>query len=87
VQWQLGVAFGIAVMSTVLSIVGLTRPDAIGSPVPNLISYHIAFVAASVLVLVAVSFALRVRDKDAIATMQRESTRQEEVSDAPLPML
>ena len=87
VQWQLGIAFGIAVMSTVLSIVGLTRPSATGSPIPNLVSYHIAFVAAAVLVLVGVSFALRVRDKDAIATMQRESTRQEEVSDAPLSML
>lgn len=87
VQWQLGVAFGIAVMSTVLSVVGTTRPGTTGSPIPNLISYQLAFGAAAVLVLVAVGFALRVHDKDASATMQRESSRQEEVSDAPLPML
>jgi predicted MFS family arabinose efflux permease len=87
VQWQVGLAFGIALMSTMLSIVGLTRPGATGVPVPNLTSYHVAFVAAAMLVLVSVSIALKVRDKDAITTMQPESAGQEANSEVPLPVL
>lgn len=86
-QWQVGLAFGIAVMSTTLSVVGLTRPGAAGVPIPNLISYHLAFVAAAVLVLMSVGIALQVRDKDAVATMQRQSTGQEASSEIPLPIL
>lgn len=86
-QWQVGLAFGIAVMSTMLSSIGLTRPGATGVPIPNLTSYHVAFVAAAVLVLMSVSIALKVRDKDAIPTMQRESAGQEASSEIPLPIL
>jgi EmrB/QacA subfamily drug resistance transporter len=77
VQWQLGAAIGIAIMSTVLGFVGLTRPDATGGLVPNLDAYHAAFIAGSVLVVIAFGFAFYVRDKDAIATMKQESPQLE----------
>lgn len=77
VQWQLGTAFGIAVMSTVLSIVGFTHPDASGVAVPNLTSYHVAFVAGAALVVIGLGFAFLVRDKDAISTMKQEEVRME----------
>lgn len=86
VQWQLGIAFGIAVMSTVLSIVGLTRPGTTGAPVPDLTAYHVAFAVAAVLVLIGVVIALKVQDKDALATMQRESGRLDEIAETPVPI-
>ncbi|HTK06535.1 MAG TPA: MDR family MFS transporter [Ktedonobacteraceae bacterium] len=72
VQWQVGAAFGIAVMSTVLSIVGLTHPDAAGTAVANLTAYHVAFIAGAALVAIGLGIAFKVRDKDAAATMQGE---------------
>lgn len=87
VLWQLGSALGIAVMSTVLSIVGLSRPGTQGIPVPNLSAYQIAFAVAAVLVLIGVSITLQVRDKDAEATMRREISGQEELSEVPMPVL
>jgi hypothetical protein len=64
-------------MSTVLSIVGLTHPDATGAAVANLNAYHVAFVAGAVLVAIGLGIAFKVRDKDAAATMQRERTTLE----------
>jgi len=86
VQWQLGIAFGIAVMSTVLSIVGLTRLGTTGVAVPDLTAYHVAFAVAAVLVLIGVVIALKVQDKDALATMQRESGRLDEIAETPVPI-
>ncbi len=79
-QWQVGLAFGIAVMSTLLSVVGLTHPGVAGVPVPNLISYHMAFVAAAVLVLISVSFAFKVRDKEAVLQKLWEKQEGREAS-------
>jgi MFS family permease len=90
VQWQLGIALGIAVMSTVLSTVGLTRPGTNGAPIPNLNAYHVAFMAATVLVVIGITIAFNVRDKDAAATMRREiepGTDVEAMSEVALPML
>jgi EmrB/QacA subfamily drug resistance transporter len=86
-QWQLGVAFGIAVMSTVLSAVGLTRVSTSGAILPNLISYHSAFAVAALLILIGTVIAFNVRDQDAISTMQRKATEPQEVAEAALPAL
>jgi EmrB/QacA subfamily drug resistance transporter len=65
---QLGSAVGIAVMTSVLSIVGATQ--VVGrTVVPNLGAYHAAFLVAAGIALLAVFAALRIRDRDAAATM------------------
>ena len=91
VLWQMGSALGIAVMSTVLSTVGLTYLGANGVLVPNLASYRIAFAVAAVLALIGVGLTLKVRDADAISTMRREiiveDGMQNEIAEVPMPML
>jgi MFS family permease len=72
-QTQLGAAFGVAILGSVLSIFGTTTMSASGSVEPNLTAYHAAFLAASVLALIAACIALTVSDKDAAVTMRRKS--------------
>jgi EmrB/QacA subfamily drug resistance transporter len=67
---QLGSAVGISVVTSVLSIVGPTRLAG-GSVVPNLGAYHVAFLTAAAIALLAVVAALRIRDRDAASTMVR----------------
>jgi EmrB/QacA subfamily drug resistance transporter len=74
-QRQLGSALGVAVLSSVLGIVGPTRLSATGAVVPNVTAYHVAFLAASALALIAAGIALAIRDRDATATMKRQETR------------
>ncbi|HVB75117.1 MAG TPA: DHA2 family efflux MFS transporter permease subunit [Ktedonobacteraceae bacterium] len=84
-QRQLGAALGVAVLGSVLSIVGPVRLSATGTVVPNLTAYHAAFLAAAVLALIAASIALAVSDRDAAPTMQRR-TRPAENEDMPEPV-
>lgn len=70
-QRQLGAALGVAILASVLSIVGPTIQGANGTVLPNLNAYHAAFLAAAVLALVAAAIALAVHDSDAASTMQR----------------
>jgi MFS family permease len=70
VQRQIGSAFGVALMSTVLSVVGVTAVRE-GVEVPNVDAYRAAFFTAAVLALVASLWAWRVPDEDAAETMQR----------------
>src|SRR2546421_5393200 len=78
-QRQLGAALGVAVLGAVLSAVGPTRLSATGTPVPNLVAYHAAFLASAMLALVGAGLALTVSDRDAAATMQRRGRQSEQV--------
>ncbi len=76
-QTQLGAALGVAILGSVLSIIGTTTLSATGTVEPNLFAYHAAFLAAAVLTFVAACFALAVSDKDAAVTMRRKSSTVE----------
>ena len=82
-QRQVGASLGVALLSSVLSIVGLTQVSTSGAVVPNLTSYHASFIAAAMLALVSAGIALRVRDSDAAATMRKKvrPSEQEIVQD------
>jgi len=80
-QRQLGAALGVAVLGTVLSAIGPFHISAAGAAQPNLLAYHIAFLAAAALALTGACFALTVHDRDAAATMQR-SVKKTKQSDA-----
>lgn len=69
-QRQLGSALGVAILTTVLALVGTERVVA-GHPVPDLAAYHLAFAVAAGLALVGSAVALTIRDADAAATMVR----------------
>jgi MFS family permease len=79
---QLGSALGVAVLSEVISIVGPTRLSATGTVQPNLTAYHVAFLAAAMLALVAAGIALAISDRDAAPTMKPQ-VKQAEHEDAP----
>ena len=71
VQRQLGSAFGVAAMSTVLSIVGVVSLGNGGVEVPNVDAYRAAFLAAAVLTFIGSCWAWLVPDEDAAETMKR----------------
>ncbi|MGZ3629707.1 MAG: MDR family MFS transporter [Ktedonobacteraceae bacterium] len=73
-QTQLGAALGVAILGSVLSIIGTTTLSVTGTVEPNLLAYHAAFLAAAVLTLIAACIALAVSDKDAAVTMRRKSS-------------
>jgi EmrB/QacA subfamily drug resistance transporter len=66
---QVGGALGVAVLTTVISAVGITHEVA-NHVVPNLDAFHWAFVTAAVIALTAVGFAWRIDDRDAASTMR-----------------
>jgi EmrB/QacA subfamily drug resistance transporter len=67
-QRQLGSAVGVAVLSTVVATVGPVRVVA-GRVLPHLTAYHVAFLVAAGLALLAALAALSVRDADAASTI------------------
>lgn len=71
-QRQIGSSFGVALISGVISLVGMTQANASGAVIPNLTAYHAAFVASAVLALIGACFGLTVRDSDAASTMRRK---------------
>jgi len=73
-QSQVGAALGIAVLSSVLAMLGPTSRGTAGVLLPNLAAYHAAFLAAAVLALLAAGIALAIRDRDAAATMRRPTS-------------
>ena len=73
-QTQLGAALGVAILGSVLSIIGTTTLSTTGTVEPNLFAYHVAFLAAAILTLIAACIALAVSDKDAAVTMRRKSS-------------
>jgi len=74
-QRQVGASLGVALLSTVISVVGLTQLSASGAVVPNFTAYHAAFMAAALFALTAASIGLTIRDSDAAATMKRNAKR------------
>jgi len=73
-QRQLGSAAGVALLSTVLALVG-TEHVVAGRPVADLAGYHAAFLVAAGIALLGSATALTIHDTDAAATMvPRRST-------------
>jgi EmrB/QacA subfamily drug resistance transporter len=72
VQRQLGSAVGIAVLGSVMALVGTTVGGVIDGP-PNIDAYHAAYMAAAAMAFVGAAFALRVPDSEAAHTMVRQS--------------
>jgi EmrB/QacA subfamily drug resistance transporter len=66
-QRQIGQALGVAVVSTVLSVVGLGH---------GLRAYHVGFWVAGAVALLAVGFALTIHDEDAAATRPNAPLRR-----------
>ena len=65
---QLGGAIGVAVLTTVIVLVGPVHLVA-GHPVPNLTAYRVAFLVAAAVCLCAVACSLSICDADAAATI------------------
>ena len=76
VQRQLGAAFGVALLSSVLAGVGLTSVDAAGIESPNVSAYRAAFLTAAVLAVIGAAFALKVPDTDAANTMRPKTAAE-----------
>ncbi|HET9015277.1 MAG TPA: DHA2 family efflux MFS transporter permease subunit [Thermomicrobiaceae bacterium] len=70
VQRYIGGATGVALLSSVFAAVGATVLGPGGLPQPNLNAYHVAFLAAAGLALLASLIALTIPDRDAAATMR-----------------
>jgi EmrB/QacA subfamily drug resistance transporter len=73
---QVGSALGVAVLTTVISAVGVLH-RVHGQPEPNLAAFHWAFVGAAGLALIAARFALTVIDEDAAPTMVKRPRKAE----------
>lgn len=82
---QVGSALGVAILTTVMSAVGVTHVVH-GHREPNLAAFHWAFVTAAVIALVAARFAWTIVDADAAPTMVRRPRKSErgERADAEL---
>ena len=74
-QRQIGASLGVALVSSVMSAVGLTLLSTNGTLVPNFTAYHAAFIASAILALIAAAIGLTIHDSDAAATM-RPKTRK-----------
>ncbi len=85
-QRQIGASLGVALLSSVISGIGLTQLSTNGTNVPNFTAYHAAFLASAALALIAACIALAVRDSDAAATMKR-STQQVQQAVVPEKVL
>jgi MFS family permease len=82
---QVGASLGVALISSVISFVGITHLDAHGAVVANLASYHTAFIVSAILVLIATGIGFTIHDSDAASTMSRrpdESVKQDAILDA-----
>lgn len=69
-QRQLGSAVGVAIITTVLSLIG-TEHVVAGHPAANLAAYHVAFLVAAGLALAGAATSLTISDADAAPTMVR----------------
>ena len=85
-QRQIGASLGVALLSSVISAVGITQLNASGAAVPNFTAYHAAFIASTILVLIAACIGLTVHNSDAASTMTRR-VRRTELESAPVPQL
>jgi EmrB/QacA subfamily drug resistance transporter len=67
---QLGGAIGVAVLSTVIAAVGVTSRVG-GRAVPHLAAYHVAFLTAAAIALLAAGLGTLIDDKAAAPTMRK----------------
>jgi MFS family permease len=74
-QRQVGFALGVAILSSVLSLVGPTYLSVNGTMQPNLTAYHAAFLTAALLSLIGAGIALGISDRDAAITMQQRARK------------
>lgn len=74
VQRQLGSAVGIAVLGSVMSMVGTTVTGTVDGP-PNVDAYHAAYLTAAAIAFGGALLALRVPDAEAAHTMVRRPKR------------
>ena len=81
---QLGGAVGVAVLSTVISAVGVTRVVH-GHPQPYATAYHWAFLAAALIALLAACCTFAVDDEDAAPTMRKKPGAQPTTEPALTP--
>ena len=72
---QLGGAIGVAVLSTVISAVGVLHVVR-GHHVPNATAYHAAFLTAAGIEALALILVFRVSDKEAAPSMRRQTDPQ-----------
>ncbi len=68
-QRQIGSALGVALLSSVISLAGITQKTTGGAVVPNFTAYHAAFFASAALALIAAGIGFTTRDSDAASTM------------------
>lgn len=74
VQRQMAGAIGVAIMSTVLSVIGIYTTGSDGGNETNLFAWQTAFVVAAILTFIGGLFARRVPDEDAAETMQTKGS-------------
>ena len=73
---QLGSAAGVAILSTVISAVGVVHVVA-GHALPNATAYHAAFLTAAGIAALALVMAVRISDADAEPSMRKIASDQE----------
>jgi EmrB/QacA subfamily drug resistance transporter len=78
---QLGGAIGVAVLTTVLALVHQVHVVA-GKTVPNVNAYHVAFLVAAGIAVLAGCAALSVHDQDAVSTIATRDHSASETHDA-----
>jgi EmrB/QacA subfamily drug resistance transporter len=79
---QLGGAIGVALLTTVIVLIGATHRVA-GHEVPNLAAYRISFLVAAAISLAAVASALSTHDADAAATIPARRSRRQPGQETP----
>ena len=79
---QVGAAFGVAVITSVVVAVGATTRVVQHITHPNLTGYHAAYLCAAAIGLTGAFVALRIRDDDARSTMVRRTRKK-----VPVPTL
>src|SRR6476659_6165675 len=80
---QLGGAIGVAVLTTVIVLIGPVHVVA-GHEVANLTAYRVSFLIAAAICLCGVAWSLSIRDADAASTIPRRGGREkDEPSPAP----
>ncbi|HVU65998.1 MAG TPA: MDR family MFS transporter [Ktedonobacteraceae bacterium] len=84
VQRQIGSAMGVAILSTVIGLVGPVTAGPHGGLQPNLTAYHVAFIVAALLALTSAIIALFISDRDAAPSMKLRKSREEQAAQAEI---
>ncbi|MBJ8031223.1 MDR family MFS transporter [Bacillus cereus group sp. N21] len=76
VQNRLGSAIGVAILASLLAAFGNKSVGEAGNESASIVAYQMALLGAAVFLFVALLFALRIRDTDAIATSKKKTAVQ-----------